>query len=182
MKKWLCIPIAAYPYAYILASLIIAALSDVPFITDEAMAVISVLLVIGYQALVIAVLIYYIVLAAKNKMDAKKAAKLNLIVKGVHIPAYIFHFIVGLFGLLMSVWGIGLLMAAVIIDAVTIIVSGTFALCCSIRIKKENLMPTWAVILTAIGSYTFCADVVIAAVYGAKCLTKRNGSSLNPTN
>lgn len=176
MKKWMCIPVAIYPYGYILAGAIMSLLEYAPdnIITDDIEFGIFMLLVLLYHILVLAVIIYHIVQSARGAVTAKDAAVMNMIVKGVHIPAYIFHFVIGLIGLLMSVWGIGLLMAAVIIDFAAIVVSGTFALGCTIRIKKENLMPTWAAVLTAIGSYLFCIDVVIAVVYGVKCLIKRN--------
>ncbi len=176
MKKWMCIPVAIYPYAYMIASALLSLLEYAPdnINTDDAQFVILMILVFVYHILVLAVIIYHIVQSARGAVTAKDAAVMNMIVKGVHIPAYIFHFVIGLIGLLMSVWGIGLLMWAVIIDAATIIVSGTFALGCTIRIKKENLMPTWAAVITAVGSYIFCIDVVIAVVYGVKCLIKRN--------
>ena len=49
-------------------------------------------------------------------MTAGQAARMNLIIKGIQIPAYIMHFILGFIGLAMSVWGIGFLLWAVLID------------------------------------------------------------------
>jgi hypothetical protein len=88
-----------------------------------------------------------------------------MIIKLVHIPAYIIHFILGALGTLASVWGIGFVLWAIIIDLITIALSGTHMLSCVISIIKHKTANTAISVVAAILSYIYCIDVVVAIVY-----------------
>ena len=105
-------------------------------------------------------------------MTAGQAARMNLIIKGIQIPAYIMHFILGFIGLAMSVWGIGFLLWAVLIDLLTILLTGISSIGCSIRMRKERLVSLPGAIFMGIGCFIYCADVVIAIVYVVKARKK----------
>ncbi len=102
---------------------------------------------------------------AKGKYTALEAAKINMAVKGFQIPAYLFHFAMGFIGAAMSIWGIGFLMFAIVIDAFTIILSGINAIGCAVRFKRDGILDTTTAVLMAIGSFIYCVDVVLAVVY-----------------
>ena len=99
---------------------------------------------------------------------------MNLIIKGIQIPAYIMHFILGFLGLAMSVWGIGIVLWAILIDLLTILLTGISSIGCSIRMRKEGILSTAAAILMGIGCFVYCADVVIAIVYTVKARKKES--------
>ncbi len=110
-------------------------------------------------------MIYNIVVTVKGKYTAYEAAKINLTVKAWQIPAYIFHFIMGAVGMVMSVWGIGFIMVAVIVDAVTIVLTGVNAIGCAVKLKKDGIIPMRTAIIYGIGSFIFCIDVFVALLY-----------------
>ena len=97
------------------------------------------------------------------------AAARNLFVKGCHIPAYIIHFCIGLWGMLLSVWGIGFILYAFLADVLTILLSGIPAAACAVRMYKGGLLSKKAAIWTGIGSFIFCADVFIAIYFFVRC-------------
>ena len=96
--------------------------------------------------------------------NARELARENMTVKLIHVPAYIFHFVLGIVGLMMSVWGIGLIMWAIMVDFVAIALSGTIGLSAALRCKKEGLLTAKAAIACALLSFIFCADVAAAVV------------------
>ena len=97
------------------------------------------------------------------------AASRNLFVKCCHIPAYIVHFCIGLWGMLLSVWGIGFILYAFLADVLTIVLSGIPAAACAVRMYKGDLLSKKAAILTGIGSFIFCADIICALYFVLRC-------------
>ena len=81
-------------------------------------------------------------------------------------------YILGFIGLAMSVWGIGFLLWAVLIDLLTILLTGISSIGCSIRMRKERLVSLPGAIFMGIGCFIYCADVVIAIVYVVKARKK----------
>ena len=93
-------------------------------------------------------------------------------IKLAHIPAYVFHFSLGILGLVASVWGIGLILWAILIDFLTIILSGTVGLSASLCARREGLLTEGEAIAYAVLSFVYCADVAAAIVFCEK-LKKR---------
>ena len=156
MKKYIkLIPLMLFPYAYLIWLLLLVNL--IPENINMHMPEI-------YIGLTFVLTIISTVIVAKNKNPAVSAAKQNLIVKAVQIPAYIFHFILGLTGLVASVWGLGFIMIAVIIDLLTITLTGIFAIGCNIKICKSGVISKGTAIFTSILSFIFCSDLVVAIV------------------
>jgi len=154
-----------YPYYYmsvIIVELLIMGNTD-SFNGESAfMAEIVMFLV---NPICLGVLVSDFVTNAKGHVPPEKLAKLNMIIKLVHIPAYIVHFILGALGTLASIWGIGFVLWAIIIDLITIALSGTHMLSCVIGIIKKRGANTAISIGAAILSYIYCIDVVVAIAY-----------------
>lgn len=112
--------------------------------------------------LIIGSLIGDFLLARREKIPARQAAKVNMLIKLVQIPAYVFHFILGMIGTVASIWGIGFILFAVIIDIVTIVFSGTQCLAAIRGIYKQKGLLKWQAILFAFLSYIYCVDVAIS--------------------
>lgn len=159
----LCISIALFPYAYIIALLLSPAAAAAAAATVDLLAHRGNILMYGVPAYIVFTLICSILLAVINgrEQSAARSAKRNMIIKLIHIPAYLFHFILGLAGTLMSVWGIGIVMFAVVIDAVTIILSGIQAAGCAVCAARNGTGKALSVIC-GIGSFIYCADIIIA--------------------
>lgn len=156
MKKYIkLIPLMLFPYAYLIWLFFLNNL-----IPDN----ISMHMPEIYMTLTLVFTIISTVIVAKNKNSAVSAAKQNLIVKAVQIPAYIFHFILGLAGFVASVWGIGFIMFAVIIDFMTIILTGVFAVGCNIKICRQGVISKGTAVVTSIFSFVYCTDLIIAVI------------------
>ncbi len=109
-----------------------------------------------------------LVAAIREKRAAEELARLSRTIKLAHIPAYVFHFTLGILGLMASVWGIGLILWAVLIDFLTIILSGTVGLSASLCARKEGLLTDGESIVYAVLSFVYCADVAAAMVFCGK--------------
>lgn len=167
MKKYLSIiPLILYPYAYLIwiIGLIITGLTFEEIVGMELIMDIFGVIFILYNVYIVFIIIFNFVQALRGKYSAYELVKINLLVKGLQIPAYIFHFVLGLVGLVMSVWGIGFIILAIVIDFITIALTGLNALGCAIRIKKENKVSTIVSVVFGIASFVFCIDVILAIV------------------
>lgn len=172
MKKYIrLLPVMLFPYVFIFILYFIG-------ITTAAVTMESVNIFGRIAAALLAVLlaaaplvfsIWGAVYAAGSDISAYTAAKLNLIVKAVQIPAYVLNFLLGAAGTVMSVWGIGFIAYAVIADVLTIILTGIHAAGCVVKMRKEGAVKTSHAILAGIGSFIFCADVAAAIALFVSC-------------
>ena len=171
MKKYLkLLPLILYPYMYLILFIIFLIINNISGGNAgiENGFFIGIILLIVYNIYVLCISVYNAVITAKNDCKASEAAKINLIIKGSQIPAYIFNFMVGILGILMSVWGIGLIIMVIVLDVLTIILTGISSIGCAIKMNKERIFSTSGSILMAIGSFVFCIDIIIAIVYMLK--------------
>lgn len=178
MKEFLkylkMIPVIIYPYIYVvILAVFLMFLSVLPSDFNDAASLGLLIVAVIYNLYSFIVVIVNAVQGARGKMTARQAARMNLIIKGVQIPAYIMHFILGFMGLAMSVWGIGFVLWAILIDLLTILLTGISSIGCSIRMRKEGILSTAAAILMGIGCFIYCVDVVIAIVYVVKARKKQ---------
>lgn len=157
------LPIIIYPYLYMVCFGILVLIT--PYFDDVAIGVLIVLL------LGIAVTVYCIVMGAKSISGASKGklsgltfAKLNLITKSVHVLSYIIHFALGIISLIMGVWGIGILFYVVIIDFLTILLSGLIGVASAVACKKEGLINDGMCVLYSILSFFYVIDFIMAIV------------------
>lgn len=184
MKKYLLmVPLILFPYIYLFA-LISLNLLVTAFENPMASKIAYYLWIginIAYLAYIIFIPFYNTVVSTRGKYTAYQATKINLMIKGLQIPAYVFHFLIGMMGLVASVWGIGIILVALVIDLVTITLSGISSIGCSIRMRKEKILSLPASILMGIGCFIYCVDVFIAVVYFFMARTKNKNSAAQST-
>ena len=162
LKYLKMIPVIIYPYIYVLILAVFFLFVDVlPEDTTDISLLVLLIIAVIYNLYSFVIVIVNAVQTARGKLTAGQAARMNLIIKGIQIPAYIMHFILGFIGLAMSVWGIGFLLWAVLIDLLTILLTG-----------KERLVSLPGAIFMGIGCFIYCADVAIAIVYVVKARKK----------
>lgn len=154
------IPLMLFPYAYLIYLALCVNFTDFLMFKED----LYVVTVIVYLVLTLFCTIFGAIYAGASKLSPKKAAKLNLVVKLVQIPAYIFHFLMGLAGSVMSVWGIGLIMLAVAIDLMTILLTGIHAIGCNVKCCRAGVISKKAAVFMSIGSFIYCIDIVVAIV------------------
>jgi hypothetical protein len=163
MSKYLkMIPVMLYPYAYLIPLLTL-------FLTPaegDNMANVYVFVFIYAIALHIVVLglsiFNAIVTARSTKYDCIIDAKINMITKCVQIPAYIFHFCLGCLGLTMSIWGIGVIIFAVLVDFLSILMTGISSIGLHVRMSKDKIVNKTIAFWLGFGSFLYCIDVAIA--------------------
>lgn len=168
MKKYLkALPILLFPYSFYL--FIIGPISIIEKLSDEVLdSTASTGLWFIYIILVL-LQVLYSAIRGFRRYTPTEAAKVNCFVKLGQIPAYIFHFMLGLAGTVASVWGIGFILFAIIIDLATIIISGIHAIGVVRRLKKEGVLSLETAILAGIGSFLYCVDIAVAIVLLALC-------------
>lgn len=177
-KNLLLFPVGLFPYGELIFALIFSAANAIlPEAASEIFsAVLSALMAVFYISCPVCS-VMWAVFAAKGRISPYDAAKYVLIVKAVHIPAYVFNFIaafLGVFvGALASVWGIGI--AAVSIgltvaaDVCTIALTGTCSVGGMINMYKNGVISKKYAVISGILSFIFCADVITAVVLFVIC-------------
>lgn len=171
MKKYLkLLPVILYPYAYIIGFVLLylGILIFDDTISSQTSVDIFSYSILGYHILALISAVYGAVLAGGNRYTAKEVIKMNFCIKSVQIPGYILLFIIGIIGLLMGIWGIGLFFFAVIVDVIAIALTGIFSIGCMIKLKREHMISIPVMIFAGIGSFIFCVDVVIAFLFMLK--------------
>ena len=163
MKKYLkMIPIMAYPYAYLIyfiAFIVIGGFSSLD--ENEILFDIFFIIPLIYSAVALIIALINMIQGIRGKYTLKESAIINALTKCVQIPGYIFHFIMGLIGLLMSIWGIGFIIWAIIIDFLCIALTGISSLGLSIRLIKEKVFSPSKGILILLGCFIYVVDVVL---------------------
>jgi hypothetical protein len=112
MKKYLLmVPLMIFPYAYLLFLINVSNISPAMnlLLGYKATDKIWLCIAANYLLYTLFSVFYNTILSARGKYTAYDSAKVNLFVKGIQIPAYIFHFILGMMAFYMGLWGIGLL-------------------------------------------------------------------------
>lgn len=174
MKYLKAIPLMLYPYAYLIVIFLLPTLWD--FAGDQYSGKVIPVLFIGCQVLAIVSAVYPFFMVGQEKYNASDMVKLNLFVKGLQIPAYLFHFLLGMAGLMLSVWGIGFILFAALIDLLTILFSGLHACAAVYALKKSGAVSMKKAWLLGICSFLYCIDLMVA-VY--MVLTVHRGVPVN---
>lgn len=164
MKYLKAAPLMLYPYAYLIA--IFLSVSLLKYMDADASGIAGLVIVVAYQILVLGYIIYSFIMVRLGNYTASDAAKLNLFVKGMQIPAYLFHFLLGLLGTIMSIWGIGFIMLAMIVDFITIFLTGLHACSAAFALHKWGVVSKKKAWILGISSFFYCIDL-ITAVYMA---------------
>lgn len=167
MKKYVkLLPVILYPYAYMIWLVLYFCFFDFfkSILGENLSWNIFEGIFIGYQILTLISVFYGAVYIAKSEISAKDAAKMNLIIKVLHIPSYIFHFILGFLASCMSVWGIGFLVVVIVIDVLAIALTGIVAIGCVVKLKKREVLTGMTSFWAAIGSFIYGIDLIVAIV------------------
>lgn len=148
----------AFPYVCtILAAGCFAALQG-----DQPAVWIALIAIAGMAAFAAA-----LIAAVRNAVRGL-TAKQNLTIKCVQIPAYVLNFAIAMIGVMMSVFGLPMIAWAIAIDFLSIVLTGVSAIGCGRTLYKEGKIDRTSAIWTTIGSFVYCADVVIAIVWYCK--------------
>lgn len=153
--KWLpLLPVAAFPYLYFVINRL--ALWD-PWTK----------VVVGWFVCLAGAAVVYL---TRNRWTGRELALANLIIKLIHIPAYVLWFAVGIATLLL----LGPVIAFVM-DVMAIALSGIVGLAAVLNCRKEGLWALEKAGLYGILQFVFCADVFCAVwIYHKSRKSKEN--------
>ena len=103
MKEFLkylkMIPVILYPYIYVfILAGFLTFMSSLPEDYNDAAMLGLLIVAVIYNLYSLVIVIVNAVQGARGKVTARQAARMNLIIKGIQIPAYIMHFILGFIG------------------------------------------------------------------------------------
>ena len=173
LKYLKMIPVIIYPYIYVLILVVFFLFVDVlPEDTTDISLLVLLIIAVIYNLYSFVIVIVNAVQTARGKLTAGQAARMNLIIKGIQIPAYIMHFILGFIGLAMSVWGIGFLLWAVLIDLFDDPAHRHQFHRLQYSHAQRRLVSLPGAIFMGIGCFIYCVDVAIAIVYVVKARKK----------
>ncbi len=165
MKKYVkLLPLMIFPYTYIILLLSIIGLSNLfpNFLRYAPVSLGIEIISLAYIVLVIISTFGNAIATAKNNITAYEAAKRNLIVKAIQIPAYIFHCILFLTGMIMSVWGFGFMIIALVVNVLAIALTGIHAIGCVVKMRKSNVISKFTAVVSVILSFLYCFDIAVA--------------------
>ena len=114
--------------------------------------------------------IIFMIQARTGCFHATDLARTNMIVKLIQIPAYIFIFIIGILCTVM-IFTIGITFVLMLMDALSIGLTGLFAVAAFQNLNREGLITRKTQIIYSIASFLFCVDVIIAFIGYRKSLS-----------
>lgn len=154
--------IAIFPYliAFALICMYKGYLIDTVF-HHNVYPLLLILIVMYVVALVCAVIAF--VASLKKKRKILEVLRVNMIVKLIHIPAYLFIFVVGLL-CMITIFTFGITIVLMIFDGMTIVLSGLIGLGGIIRSLRENKISIKVAVIHGILQFVFCADIISSIV------------------
>ncbi|HEX3017860.1 MAG TPA: hypothetical protein VHP31_08420 [Caproicibacter sp.] len=130
-------------------------------------------LLIFYAAALVCSVATFIIGLVK-KWNPQELLHINMVIKLIHIPAYILIFIIGLVCLL-TIFTFAISIVLMILDSMTIFLSGLIGLGGIIRSYSENKLSKKAAVMHGILQFVFCADVISSIiVYRKVKIAKQN--------
>ncbi len=163
MKKLL--PLMIFPYVNLIYLLTMLFLLSSNSVSEDLLLIVGLSLAVIYMVITMVLILHQIYLSLKGKTQLYECAKYNMIVKLLHIPAYIFYFLLGMLGIIMGVWGIVIVLYVMFIDFLTITLSGIYSLASSYQIYKAKIHSNRITLLLAVSNFIYCLDICAAIYY-----------------
>lgn len=105
-----------------------------------------------------------------SKLEAVEATRINMIIKIIQIPAYLFIFVIGCMCLL-TIFTVGISFVLLILDGVSIILSGLIGVFVVRQCYANGILTRTEMIIHSILQFVFCLDVVSAIIVFRKVKT-----------
>ncbi len=152
--------VALFPYLIIIL-FIISNTSLEKFLPDNIFIPLSIYIGWYFVALISAVITF--VSGITNKRKSLEMLRINMIVKLIHVPAYLCIFVVGL-GCMLTIFTFGITIIFILLDLMTIVLSGLIGLGGILRSLRENKISIKAAVIHGIFQFVFCADIISSIV------------------
>jgi len=132
-----------------------------PVFSNNGLLLIAALLVLYIAALICSLSIF--IKSLVTKRNARELLRLNLVIKLVHIPAYVIIFILGL-AFMITIFTFAISIVLMILDVMTIFLSGLIGLSGVIRGYSEEKISMKSATIHGILQFVFCLDVISAVI------------------
>ena len=154
--------IILFPYFILLAlfCLFTNTFMDTVF-NNNGLYVLLALILLYIIALVCSIIIF--ITSIVFQRSSQQLLHINMIIKIIHIPAYILIFLFGLLCLL-TIFSAGITIVLMILDIMTIFLTGLIGLVGIIRSVIENKLSKKTAIIYAIFQFIFCVDVISSII------------------
>ncbi len=98
-----------------------------------------------------------------KKKNVTELLRINMIIKLLHIPAYLLIFIFGLL-CMITIFTIGVTFILMILDGMTIILSGLIGISSIINGLRENKISLKQAVIHGVLQFIYCVDVISSIV------------------
>lgn len=163
MKKFVpTVSIVLFPYAvaFVLYCIFSGFLMENIF-QNNAYLCLLLLIIIWVIALICAVSICAVSLV--RKWDFVELSRVNMLIKTISIPAYLFIFVFGL-ACMLTIFTFGISIVLMVLDAMAIVLSGLIGISAVKRSYDNKAISVKEMILYGILQFVFCADVVVSII------------------
>lgn len=170
---WLVIPTVLLPYLTLFALATIFLASEYPSFKAimesvfHGNAILLIITLLLYCLITAALSVFYFITGIRKSKDAVSLAKIAMIVKIIHIPAYILIFFLGIM-LMITIFTIPFTFGLFLLDCFSLFLTGLMTVAAVINAVRQGLLKPknslWIIILQAI----FCADVVATIFFYLK--------------
>ncbi len=162
IKKFTIMLIAIFPYLIVLALIFIFTGQFMETVFhNNAFTLLLILIVMYVVSLVCAIVIF--IASISKKSNVLEVLHMNMIIKLIHIPAYLLIFVIGLICML-TIFTIGLSIVLMVLDGMTIVLSGLIGLGGVIRSLRDKKISITAAVIHGILQFVFCADIISSIV------------------
>lgn len=163
MKKFVpTVSIVLFPYAvaFVLYCIFSGFLMESIF-QNNAYLCLLLLIIIWVIALICAVSICAVSLV--RKWDFVELSRVNMLIKTISIPAYLFIFVFGL-ACMLTIFTFGISIVLMVLDAMAIVLSGLIGVSAVKRSYDNKAISVKEMILYGILQFVFCVDVVVSII------------------
>ena len=153
-----------FPYLIIFASIcIVTNIGNImeSIFNNNALYVLAVLIIIYVFALICTII--QVILNSISQKSSKQLLFINMIIKLVHIPAYIVIFLFGLLNLI-TIFTAGIAIVLMILDGMAIFLTGLIGLSGIIRGLLEKKLSPKNAFVYGVFQFIFCVDVISSIV------------------
>lgn len=110
-------------------------------------------------ALMSALIVFFRGFSAKGMKKSLDVLRTNWIIKLIHIPAYLLIFVLGLL-CTMTIFTIGITLVLMLLDGMTIMLSGLVGLGGIVGSLKADKIPVKRAVIHGILQFVYCIDIV----------------------
>lgn len=128
---------------------------------NNAYPVLIALIVLYVTALVCSVAVF--ITSLVKKWNVQELLSINMVIKLIHIPAYLLIFFIGL-ACLITIFTFAISIVLMFLDGMTILLSGLIGLGGVIRSLRENKLSKRAAVIHGILQFVFCADIISSII------------------